>query len=117
MMAPFAGCDCGSRTFAPGPAGGMSTNIACVRCGARYNVVLPTITRPGPVLLINRLDALPAAVVSGYTIEISPPTDPLVTAARRVVWARYVQTDDGWEQLKAAIGVLEDLVGRPEREE
>lgn len=38
----------------------------------------------------------------------------LQTAARRVVWTRY--SEHGWDRLNAAIGELEAIVGRPERE-
>jgi hypothetical protein len=41
------------------------------------------------------------------------PEGPLIKAARSVVWARHYSGDDGWERLKAAIGALEDIVGRP----
>lgn len=42
-----------------------------------------------------------------------PASHKLVVAARRVVWARYYNGDDGWEKLNEAIGQLEDIVGRP----
>jgi hypothetical protein len=41
---------------------------------------------------------------------------PIIAGARRVVWARYYTGDDAWEKLKQAIGELEDIVGRPEKE-
>jgi hypothetical protein len=41
----------------------------------------------------------------------------LLTAARRVVWARHVNRTDAWDVLKEAIGTLEDIVGRPARED
>ena len=44
------------------------------------------------------------------------PEDKLRRAARAVVFWRYYGGDDGWEKLKAAIGELEELVGRPEQE-
>jgi hypothetical protein len=36
----FAGdcLDCGGFLFRPGPSGGLSQNIECVGCGARFNV-------------------------------------------------------------------------------
>jgi hypothetical protein len=30
--------DCGCIIFRPGPRGGISQNIECVRCGSRFNV-------------------------------------------------------------------------------
>lgn len=44
------------------------------------------------------------------------PGDPVRRAARRVVWARYYDGEDAWDKLNAAIGELEDIVGRPARE-
>jgi hypothetical protein len=32
--------DCGRSIFRPGPRGGLSQNIECVRCGSRFNVAL-----------------------------------------------------------------------------
>jgi len=32
---------CGSAEFLEGPEGGMSTNIKCAKCGARWNVAPP----------------------------------------------------------------------------
>lgn len=31
--------DCGSESFLEGPHGGMSVNIMCSACGAKFNVV------------------------------------------------------------------------------
>jgi hypothetical protein len=42
--------------------------------------------------------------------------DDLSLAARRVVWARYYSGDDAWDKLKLAIGDLEEIVDRPEKE-
>lgn len=44
--------DCGHRHFYRGPAGGMSVNVACARCGARFNV---TVWR-GELALAHRID-------------------------------------------------------------
>jgi hypothetical protein len=41
------------------------------------------------------------------------PEGRVIKVGRAVVWARYYRGDDGWEKLKAAIGELEALVGRP----
>jgi hypothetical protein len=57
-MTPFNGCPtCGGCRFLPGPRGGSAQNITCLGgCGARFNVNLPTVMRPGPVLLVNEID-------------------------------------------------------------
>ena len=44
------------------------------------------------------------------------PEGELRRAASRVVFYRYYGGDDGWEKLSAAIGELEDIVGRPASE-
>lgn len=31
--------DCGGKKFLEGPHGGMSVNIECSKCGARFNIV------------------------------------------------------------------------------
>ena len=49
-------------------------------------------------------------------VDVPPAGAKLHQAARRVVWARYYSGDDGWDRLKKAIGQLEEIVGRPERE-
>jgi len=56
-MTPFTACPhCEGRRFVPGPQGGMSINVMCIGCCARFNIVLPTIMRPeAPVLLVNVL--------------------------------------------------------------
>jgi hypothetical protein len=41
------------------------------------------------------------------------PEAKLIKAARRVVWARYVKREDGWDLLNAAIADLVGLVGEP----
>jgi hypothetical protein len=41
--------------------------------------------------------------------------DPLMKAARRVVWERYKPGSD-WDGLKNAIGELADIVGQPASE-
>jgi transcription elongation factor Elf1 len=45
----FTGCTfCGHDRFYEGPCGGLSVNLTCTRCGARFNIgCFPT----GPVLL------------------------------------------------------------------
>ncbi len=51
--------------------------------------------------------------VHAVAVERAPAGDPLlIAAARKVVAARY--SGGEWEELKNAIGELEDLVGRPE---
>jgi hypothetical protein len=52
--------------------------------------------------------------VHAVTVGKAPASDNLVRAARDVVLARYAQGD--WSILRDAIGVLEDLVGRPKDE-
>jgi hypothetical protein len=44
------------------------------------------------------------------------PESELYRAARAVVFFRYYGGDDGWEKLSEAIGELENIVGRPEKE-
>lgn len=40
-MEPFTRCPhCGSCAFRPGPRGGVSLNVFCLRCRARYNIAL-----------------------------------------------------------------------------
>lgn len=52
-MLPFTGCGyCGGRDFNEGPRGGLSVNITCRGCGARYNVLFHPLVPP---LLINEL--------------------------------------------------------------
>ena len=47
---------------------------------------------------------------------IEPEGGELHKAAHRIVWARYYDGEDAWDKLNAAIGELEDIVGRPARE-
>jgi len=56
------------------------------------------------------------AACQAYLLAVGADVDPLYHAASRVVWARYYSGDDGWDRLKKAIGQLEEIVGRPERE-
>jgi 20S proteasome alpha/beta subunit len=44
--------------------------------------------------------------------ELIEVDDAVVIAARAVVNARYDTSDRGWDNMKEAIGQLEDLVGR-----
>lgn len=49
----------------------------------------------------------------GERVEpLRPAEEILRQRARAVVDERYYDGDDGWDRLKAAIGNLEDLVGR-----
>jgi hypothetical protein len=41
--------DCGCGIFRPGPRGGLSQNVECAQCGARFNV-----TRLDPVMMEGR---------------------------------------------------------------
>jgi len=50
-------------------------------------------------------------------VQGSPSSPKLLRLARNVVWARYYDGDDAWDRLKHAIGELEGLVGRPQKEE
>lgn len=43
--------DCASATFRIGARGGLCTNIACARCGSRFNVTIA----PNWLLLIQRI--------------------------------------------------------------
>jgi len=53
--------DCGCFIFRPGPRGGLSQNIDCVRCGSRFSVARldPTMTsRPDekmPIIWAQRI--------------------------------------------------------------
>jgi hypothetical protein len=46
--------DCGGDEFMRGPSGGLSINIECVGCGARFNIVHHAAAAPG-VILIERI--------------------------------------------------------------
>jgi hypothetical protein len=52
--------DCGGFIFRPGPRGGMSQNIECVGCGARFNITRwdPAMTTQGgpmPIVWAERI--------------------------------------------------------------
>lgn len=76
----FTGCPhCESVRFLPGPRGGMSQNIACERCGARFNVAF--FGRGFPPVLLEELSGpgdVDPDLFGGYIIELvssSPPPD------------------------------------------
>jgi hypothetical protein len=67
MENEFRQCPCGCTRFAPGPRGGLSWNVTCVACGARFNILL----EPGcPVLLINDLPGGKPPVQPSWIIEL-----------------------------------------------
>lgn len=37
--------DCGGKQFSDGPSGGISQNIECFSCGARFNVTMGNVER------------------------------------------------------------------------
>lgn len=56
--------------------------------------------------------ALMVAQIHAVVVEGAPSAGDLITAARSVVEWRYYEGLEGYESLMAAIGRLEDLVGR-----
>lgn len=76
----------------------------------------PSIQMVELVRTIHRDCAVFLAAEGEPTADVKAAIE-LQTAARRVVWARYVRAGDGWHELKAAIDALEQIVGLPERED
>lgn len=65
--------------------------------------------------LLRDVQASINAYFRGVLDEPDAAFASLMRAARAVVWARYKPGGE-WEDIKEAIGRLEDLVGRPERD-
>ena len=100
-------------------------SMLCATCGGFYRMDCPhRNNNPGCQPMPGQTD-INRLIVEIHAVVVKPSTPPdlgvaaLVRAARRVVWARYLNRPDGtgWDLLKNAIGDLEDLVGRPEEGE
>ena len=63
-MDEFHACTyCGSTRFYDGPRGGACMNVGCVRCGARFNVLIhPVLPVTLPVMLIDKLSPPPRSI-------------------------------------------------------
>jgi hypothetical protein len=56
--------DCGGFIWRPGPRGGISQNIECAGCGARFNITrwdwrldpLAHMGKPMPIVMAQRID-------------------------------------------------------------